>query len=160
AEGRVLHTGDNTVPSVLKVDYEYPARGARPPVRLTWYHGVAGPDLAGTVTYPGFSSGVLFEGSRGSLVADYNNSRLPPEEPFRGGEPPPPSTPRSTGHHREWLQAIRTGGRTTCSFDYSGAVTVAVLLGNVAYRCGGALQWDDRTGQVTNNREAAQYLRR
>src|SRR5206468_4925322 len=79
AEGRVVHKGDNPLPDILKVDYRYPARGDLPPVRLAWYHGVEGPDLAGQVRFKGFTSGVLFEGERGSLVAGYNNYRLLPE---------------------------------------------------------------------------------
>ncbi len=129
-------------------------------MHLTWYHGVTGPDLNGKVTYTGFPAGVLFEGEKGNLLAGYNGYRLLPVERFKGFEPPKPTIARSIGHHREWLQAIRSGGPTTCSFAYSGNLTVAVLLGNVAYRCGGKIEWDDRTGTVTNNKNAAQYLRR
>ena len=49
---------------------------------------------------------------------------------------------------------------TTCNFDYSGALAETVLLGNVAYRAGGKLQYDARTGRVTGNANAEQYLRR
>jgi predicted dehydrogenase len=160
AEGRVIHQGDNRVPTVMKVDYEYPARGNKPPVNLTWYHGVAGPNLDGRMNHPGFSSGVLFEGERGSLVADYGNYRLLPEDRFRDYRPPAPTLPRSIGHHREWLQAIRTRGPTTCNFDYSGALAEAVLLGNVAFRCGQRLQWNEAAAQVSNTRAADQYLQR
>ena len=44
------------------------------------------------------------------------------------------SIPSSIGHHREWLEAIRTGGPTTCHFAYSGNLTQTVLLGNQAYQ--------------------------
>ena len=66
----------------------------------------------------------------------------------------------SVGHQREWLQAIRTGGTTTCNFDYSGTLAESVLLGNVAYRAGGKLTYDGRTGRVTGNENAERYLRR
>jgi hypothetical protein len=52
------------------------------------------------------------------------------------------------------------GGTTTCNFDYSGALAETVLLGNVAYRAGGKLTYDAKTGRVTGNANAAQYLRR
>jgi hypothetical protein len=129
-------------------------------VRLTWYHGVAGPDLAGKVTHAGFSSGVLFEGERGSLLADYSRHRLLPEDRFRDFSPPRQTIARSVGPHREWLDAIRGGGTTTCNFDYSGALAEAVLLGNAAYRSGQRLQWDAAAARVTNSRAADQYLRR
>ncbi|MCI0463899.1 MAG: Gfo/Idh/MocA family oxidoreductase [Gemmataceae bacterium] len=160
ANGRVTYQGDNNVPDLLQVDYRYPARGEQPPVHLTWYHGVAGPDLNGNVTHRGFSSGVLFEGERGSLVADYRNHRLLPEERFRDFKRPAQTIPRSIGHHREWLEAIRTRGTTTCNFAYGGALTESVLLGNVAYRSGQRLEWDGQAGRVTNTRAADQYLRR
>src|SRR5207302_1405215 len=132
-----------------------------PPVRLVWYHGVNGPDLAGNVRFTGFTSGVLFEGDKGSLVAGYTSYRLLPEDRFQGFQPPKPTIPRSVGHHREWLRAIRNGGETTCNFAYSGALAETVLLGNVAYRTGERLEWDAKTGRVTNNvPAAAQYLQR
>jgi predicted dehydrogenase len=161
ATGRVLHKGDNTVPTVLQVDYAYPARGTHPPVHLTWYHGVRGPDLEGKVIHAGFDNGVLFEGERGSLIADYGRHRLMPEERFRDFQAPKPTIARSPGHHREWLQKVlKNDTDTTCNFDYSSALSETVLLGNVAYRVGGKLQYDAKTGRVTNNANAAQYLQR
>jgi predicted dehydrogenase len=161
AQGRVTYQGDNNVPDLLQVDYEYPARGDQPPVHLTWYHGMPGPDLAGKVRYAGYASGVLMEGAKGNLIADYDRHQLLPEDRFKGFRPPPRTIAASVGHYREWLQAIRDGGRTTCNFDYSGALTEAVLLGNVAYRAGGGkLQYDAKTGRVTGNNNAEQYLRR
>lgn len=161
ATGRVTYKGDNEMPDLMQVEYHYPARGELAPVHLTWYHGVGGPDLEGKVTFPGFGSGVLFEGERGRLVADYNNYRLLPEDRFRDFERPKPSIARSIGHHREWLEAIRTGGPTTCDFEYSGALAETVLLGNVAYRAGGdRITYDAKTGRVTGNKRAEEFLRR
>ncbi len=159
--GRVTYQGDNQVPDVMQVDYEYPARGNLPAVQLTWQHGVSGPSLNGQEQrYEGYSSGILFIGERGNLVANYGSYRLMPEDRFRDVELPRQSIARSVGHHREWLQAIRTNGPTTCNFDYSGALSETVLLGNVAYRAGGRFTYDARTGEVAGNANAAQYLRR
>jgi len=161
ATGRVEHKGDNnTMPDFLQVDYEYPARGTQPAFRLTWYHGVEGPDLSGKIRHAGFSSGVLFEGAKGSLVADYGHYRLLPEDRFRDFTPPRPTIARSIGHHREWVEAIRRGATTTCNFAYSGLVSEAVLLGNVAYRSGARLSWDGKTGRLVNSAKAGQYLQR
>jgi len=165
ANGRVTYKGDNEVPDLLQVEYHYAARGEQPPVQppvhLTWYHGVPGPDLNGKVTHAGFASGVLFEGERGQLLADYSNYRLLPEDRFRDFERPKPTIARSIGHHREWLHAIRTGAATTCNFDYSGSLAETVLLGNVAYRGGGdRITYDAKTGAITGNKRAEQYLRR
>lgn len=161
ATGRVTHQGDNQLPDVMQVDWEYPARGNLPPVHLTWYHGVGGPGLDGKVTFPGFGSAVLFEGEKGQLVADYGKYRLLPEDRFRDVQLPAQTLRRSPGHHREWLEAIRTGRETSCNFQYSGALSETVLLGNVAYRANaGKLQYDARTGRLANAANAEQYLRR
>jgi len=161
AQGRVTYKGDNNVPDIMQVDYRYPARGKLAPVHLTWYHGVAGPDLNGKTTIRGYNSGVLFEGDKGNLVAGYNNYRLLPEDRFKGFQPPKPTIARSVGHHREWLQAIRNGGTTTCNFAYSGPLAETVLLGNVAYRAQAELEWDGTAGRLTNKvPQAEQYLRR
>ena len=158
----MTYKGDNTVPDIMKVDFHYPAREKLPPVHLTWYHGVGGPDLAGKVTFRGYSSGVLFEGEKGNLVAGYTSYRLLPEDRFKGFQPPRQTIARSVGHHREWLQAIRNGGTTTCNFGYSGVLAETVLLGNVAYRAGARLEWDGATGRLTTVKvpQAEQYLRR
>lgn len=158
ATGRITYKGDNGLPDKMQVDYEYPARGNLPAVTLTWYHGVSGPDLDGKITHQGYASGVLFEGEHGALLANYTQHRFLREP--RGFVRPKQTIAASAGHQREWLQAIRTGGTTTCNFDYSGALAETVLLGNVAYRAGGKLTYDGRTGRVTGNENAARYLRR
>lgn len=162
ADGRVTYKGDNHMPDLLQVDYEHPARGDLPPVHLTWYHGQPGPDLDGKIRFDGYPSGVLFEGARGSLVADYSKHKLLPEDRFKDFTPPKQTITRSIGHHREWLRAIREGTATTCNFDYSGALTETVLLGNAVYRAGGGkIQYDARTGRITaGNKKAEEYLRR
>jgi predicted dehydrogenase len=160
ATGKKAHEGDYDVPDLLQVDYEYPARGKLPPVHLTWYSGVAGPDLAGKVTYGGFGSGVLFEGDTGKLLADYDHYQLLPEAQFKDFKLPRHTIPASLGHHREWVEAVKHGGTTTCNFDYGGALAEAVLLGNVAFRCGEKITWDSAAARVTNVPEAARYLQR
>ena len=45
-----------------------------------------------------------------------------------------------------------------CNFDYSGALTESVLLGNVAYRTGKSLDWDAANLRATNAPEAADFV--
>ncbi|MBU6399167.1 MAG: Gfo/Idh/MocA family oxidoreductase [Verrucomicrobia bacterium] len=145
-------------PPWLIVRYEHPARGAQPPVRLTWYHGGKYPELITAEQHHQWGSGVLFVGAKGQLLADYGRHKLLPEQDFAGFVPPPPFIPNSIGHHREWVQACKTGGPTTCNFDYSGPLTEAALLGNVAYRMGRKLEWDAKSLRATNCPEADDYL--
>lgn len=152
------------VPPWLIVRYHYPARAVagqtRPPVTLTWYHGGPQPPapLLEDEQRQYFRSGVLFVSERGSLLADYGRRQLLPEERFKDFRPPLPSIPDSIGHHKEWVEAIRQGGATTCSFGYSGVLTEAVLLGNVAYRTGRRLTWNAAQGQAADNPAAAEFL--
>ena len=147
-----------TCPVGLTVHYEFPARGDLPPVKLTWYDGNHVPKEVGGHRVP--SAGVMFIGSEGEMFANYGSYRLFPAEKFAKFEPPKPSIPRSIGHHREWIQACKDGTPTTCRFDYSGPLTEAVLLGNVAYRTGQALEWDAKGLKATNCPEADKYIRK
>ncbi|MFO0947966.1 MAG: Gfo/Idh/MocA family oxidoreductase [Planctomycetota bacterium] len=147
ATGEKDHPGDNEVPALMKVDYQFPARGDQPPVHLTWYHGGWKPE--GADKY-GMANAVLFVGEKGELIADYGKYKLYPEEQFKDFHIEP-SIPESIGHHLEWLEAIRSSGETTCNFDYGGALTETVLLGNVSYRAGKKkLEWDAGNLKVTN----------
>jgi predicted dehydrogenase len=156
ATGKKTYNGDNTTPDLMQVDYQFSATASRPAVHLTWYHGVAGPDLEGRQTYPGYAAGVLFVGEKGQLLADYGKHTLLPKEFAESVSRPPKSIPASVGHHKEWCEAIKTGGPTTCHFGYSGLLTEAVLLGNVAYRVGKPIKWD--TNQGTTGDPAADKL--
>jgi hypothetical protein len=154
AKGTPIPDADNaSMPNTLQVDYHFPNG-----VHLTWYHGVPGPSLDGSVTFDKFGNGVLFEGSKGKLVADYSKYRVLGEF-ARDFKAPDPSIPKSVGHHKEWLDAIRTGGKTTCHFGYSAPLAEAALLGNVAYRAGTGIEWDAKAGKVTNAPAAMKYVR-
>jgi predicted dehydrogenase len=159
AHGEKGHDGDNDCPNQLRVDYQFPARGDLPAVHLTWYQGDYRPEEFAEYGN-GKGSAVLFEGTEGRLVADYGTRKV-----FMAGDaefmPPPQSIPNSIGHHAEFLDAVRTRGTTTCNFDYSGALTEAVLLGNVSYRVGGKkLYWDAENLRATNCPEAEPLIRR
>ena len=94
------------------------------------------------------------------LLAGYKEYRLLPEADFADYQPPAPFIRDSVGHHKEWLDACKTGAPTTCHFDYSGALSEAVLLGNVAYRVGKKIEWNGQELRATNCPEAETYLRR
>ncbi len=156
-----------TTPRLLTVRYQFPARDDLPPVKLSWYHGPVPPAVLKEKNLPiwkrrgsGPVSGVLFVGSEGMLMADFNRRKLFPESKFAGFQPPEPTIPNSPGHHQEWITACKTGAPTTCNFDYSGALTEAVLLGNVAFRTGKRLQWDAANLRASNCPEADKLIRR
>ncbi len=139
---------------------EYPARGEQPPVTLHWYNGGPYPTLVKERNIPQWGSAVLFIGSQGMLIADYGNHKLLPEAQFADFKRPEPFIANSIGHHREWTEACKTGGSTTCNFNYSGALTEAALLCNVALRTGKKMTWDAAKLESPDAPEAAAFIRR
>jgi len=146
AEGPEVHP--ETCPLGMIVRLQYPGREGMPPCKLTWYDGNLTPREVVGERVPG--SGVMFIGSEGKMFANYGSYKLFPKEKFAKFEPPAESIPKSIGHHAEWVKACKDGSPTTCNFDYSGALTESVLLGNVAFRAGQKLEWDAKTLKATN----------
>lgn len=150
---------NETTPEWLIVRYEFPGENNSVPVRLNWYDGGKRPELVEQGTAPDWSNGVLFVGSKGMLVADYSRRKLLPESRYSGFVPPVPFIPDSIGHHKEWIEACKNGGSTTCHFQYAGPLTETVLLGNVAYRAGSRLEWSGPALKVKNSAKAMNYVR-
>jgi len=155
-EGPEVHP--ETCPLGLIVRLKFPARGNMGPVDFTWYDGNLIPREIEGERVPG--SGVMFIGTEGMMFADYGSYRLFPAEKFTGFKAPAPTIPKSIGHHAEWIKACKEGTPTTCNFDYSGALSEAVLLGNVAFRVGKAFDWDAKNLKATNCPAADQYIRK
>ncbi|MEA3367675.1 MAG: Gfo/Idh/MocA family oxidoreductase [Planctomycetota bacterium] len=171
AEGPPVHP--ESTPLWCIVRYRFAAEGDRPAIRLTWYDGGKRPvDLlkrdglvsektAATNMNPArWSSGVLFVGRDGMLLADYTRHILLPESKFADFQPLPKSIPPSIGHHKEWIRACKTGEPTTCRFDYSGPLTETVLLGYVSYKAGEAIAWDAEHLKATGCPKADRFVRK
>lgn len=148
-------------PASMQAIYEYGSRGNLPPVKLTWYQGLEKPQIWKEKGIPQWGSGHLFIGDKGMLLSDYKQHLLLPEEKFAGFKGPDPFIPRSpAGHHKDWVAACKGGPATLCDFEYSGLLTEANHLGNVAYRAGKKLHWDSENMRATNAPEAEPFIRR
>lgn len=154
AEGPAVHA--ETAPLGLIVRYKFPARENLPPLNFTWYDGDSIPKEVAGERVP--ANGVMFVGTSGKLFADYGKYKLFPSDKFVKFKPPAETIPASIGHHREWLKACRDGSPTLCNFDYSGALSEAVLLGNVAYRSGKSFHWDGPNMKILDCPEAEKFL--
>ncbi len=154
---------DVGAPAWTKATYTFPA-GVGKTMLLTWSDGGHHFDLvretkdADGNSLAQWGLGILFVGSKGMLAADYGRRQLLPTDRFEGFEAPAQTIPDSIGHWKEWVQAVKTGSPTTCSFDYSGRLTETVLLGIVAHRTGKKLAWDAKELRATGCPEADQYL--
>lgn len=152
------------------VTYEYPQKGARPPVKVVWYDGdkrpPVPPELGPGGTIP--DNGSIFYGDKGVLINTdtYNASpRLLPEARMKAFTDRPkrtiPRVPKSNPH-LEWIAACKGQGPAPGSnfVDYSVDLTEFVLLGNVAIRAGQRIEWDAAKMTCTNHPEADRFLRK
>lgn len=85
---------------------------------------------------------------------------LRPEEARRREyKPSGKKIPRVRNHHRDWLEAIRTGRQAGANFDYGGPLTELALLGAIAVRFPGQeLKWDARSRRFSNFCDANAYV--
>jgi predicted dehydrogenase len=158
AEGPAPHPESSA--RAVKVTWTFPARQKSPPVKLVWCHGMDLPPILQREDLPKKAPGILFVGESGMVMAHYDWRILLPADKFKDFKAPEPTIPRSVGHHQEWIDACTTGRRTTCDFDYSGALTEAVLLGVVAFRSGKKFEWDPVNLRAIGCPEADRFLRR
>ena len=169
-EAASTRVNQETYPLGSRVTYQFPARGEMPAVELVWHDGGLRPprpvalqegNLMGT-------NGVMLVGDDGVLLTDWDNGwHLFPEKRAKEYGTPPKVLTRSPGHKEEWLLACKGGPAAGSSFDWSGLLTEAVLLGNVALRSQlredlthKKLLWDAKELRFTNHESANQFLRR
>lgn len=157
-----------TYPLASIVRYDFPARGAMPAVRFTWYDGGLKPprpaELEDNRPFRGDGEegdeGLLFIGDGGKILCGFNgaNPKLIPDAKMASFQQPPKTLPRSPGNEREWLDACK-GGKTKPggNFEFESKVTETLLLGNIAACTGQPLDWDGVNLKVTNS-DAAQKL--
>jgi hypothetical protein len=65
----------------------------------------------------------------------------------------------SNGHEMDWVYAIKSDGQACASFDYSGPLTETCLLGNLAKRVDGRIEWDAVNLKVKNSETANRLVR-
>jgi hypothetical protein len=145
-------------PKSMDSKFLFPGNGERGPVTLYWSArppkrlAEKGLDLKGANT--------AFMGSEGILVCGFKGLRLYPEDKFSDFKAPEPTIPDSPGFHHEWISAAKgTSTPPTCYFDYSGPLSEAVLLANVAYRAGGGFDWDAKQVKAVGNKQAQRLIR-
>ena len=60
----------------------------------------------------------------------------------------------------EWINACKTGSKTSCDFDYNGRMMEMMYLGLVAYRVGEEVTYDGKKGKIVGNKAANALLKR
>ena len=145
------------------VKLEFPARGERPGFALYWYEGGRKParpeELEAETELSG--EGALYVGSEGKMIA-LPSARseprlLPAERHAEYGEPEQQIARSEGGHQREWYEACigeKPYDHPKSSFAYAGPFTESVLLGCIAQRVGGRLEYDARAMSFAGRPEA------
>ena len=154
-----------SVPLACSVHYQFPSRDGKPPVTVHWYDGGILPPRPEELEEDrqlDAEDGIIFEGDKGKILVEGwggERPRLIPESRNKAYPRPSKSLPRSVGHHREWIQACKTGSPTQSGFHFAGPLTEAVLLGMVSVRMGGELLvWNSEALRVENLPEANNLL--
>ena len=157
----------DTHPLASIVTYQFAAREKMPPVKVTWYDGLRpprAPELEDGRQMGDGEGGILFYGSKGTIMSDYTASspRLIPESKMKelAAKHLPKTLPRVPGgHYAEWVRACKGDRKTGASFDYGSHLTEICQLGNIAKRVDGRIVWDAANMRVTNNEAANQYVK-
>jgi predicted dehydrogenase len=153
-----------TTPLAMTCHYRFPAQGDRGPVDLFWYEGGLRPPrpawLEQDEELPA-AGGSLIVGDQGAVLSGIwsASTRILSSEKTRHDENPPPTIPRSRGHHRDWINACKGGPAASANFQYGARLTEIVLLGTVALRTGKTLYWNGPEMKATGVPEAEPLVR-
>ena len=61
-------------------------------------------------------------------------------------------------HYDDWFRACKGSPQALSNFEKAGPTTEVALLGQVALRAGTEIKWDAKNMNVTNNKDANQYI--
>jgi Oxidoreductase family, NAD-binding Rossmann fold len=116
----------------------------------------------GATLYPARTpDGSLFIGDKGMITTGTygEQTRLIPVAKMKDYRFPPELLTRSPGHYRDWIRACK-GGEPACSnFNVAAPFVEWMLLGVIALRVEGKLEYDPIKMRITNNAEANKYLK-
>jgi len=105
--------------------------------------------------------GSVFVGDKGLLTTGtYGEvTRLLPVEKMRDHKMPPPLLTRSPGHMRDFIRACKGGDAACSNFEVAAPFVEWMLLGVIALRNEGKLEYDPDKMHITNNAEANKLLK-
>ncbi|MDX9973712.1 MAG: Gfo/Idh/MocA family oxidoreductase [FCB group bacterium] len=158
AGGKFVMQDISTIPDTMDVIYEYPDH------IMTWSNSCANAYGGGYSAAPfqdpeehGFGRrlGVTFQGDKGTLLANYDKYRIV-SEANRLEDPKLPEIqlPASPGHEREFLDSVKSRKQPSCSVENHYPLAIALNLGNIAYKAGRKVRWDDEKGEIIGDAEA------
>jgi hypothetical protein len=153
-------------PHATTTFYEFPARGAQPAVKMTWYDGGLLPpkpvEMGEEVLNPG--GGTLVLGTKGKLLYETYGAkpRLLPKSLHESVGTPARTLARIPDelHEMNWVDAAKGRVPVSCPFEYAAKLTEVMLLGIVSLRAGRKIAYDGAAMRVTNDPGANEFLTR
>ena len=105
--------------------------------------------------------GSLFIGDKGMLTSGtYGEmTRLIPVEKMEAYQMPQPLLARSPGHMRDFIRACKGGDPACSNFEVAAPFVEWMLLGVIALRYEGKLEYDPEKMRITNNADANKLLK-
>jgi hypothetical protein len=105
--------------------------------------------------------GSLFIGDKGMLTTGtYGEvTRLIPVEKMRDYRMPTPLLTRSPGHMRDFIRASKGGDPACSNFEVASPFVEWMLLGAIALRYEGKIEYDAEKMHITNNADANKLLK-
>ncbi len=156
---------DFIFPQATTIRFDFAARGAMPPVEVFWYDGVKNqpplPPELGTATPFTQKNGKFIYSKKLTFLGGTHGDtlRIVPEEKMREMGP---TLPRIKGGFSDHFQnfALACLGReeTKSPFHVSGPLSQVFILGVIAQRLGGKLEFDPLTKRFKNNSRANELL--
>jgi hypothetical protein len=86
-------------------------------------------------------------------------TRLIPVEKMKDYRMPPPALTRSPGHMLDFIRACKGGDPACSNFNVASPFVEWMLLGVIALRYDGKIEYDSDKMRVTNNAEANKLLK-
>ncbi len=164
----VMQEGKNnlTYPSKSVIRFDFPARGPMPPVKIFWHDGLKEPFThesvpAGEKLGDDDNNGSLFIGTKGLMTTGCygERTRLVPASKMKEYKFPQELLTRSPGHYRDWIRACKGGEHSCSNFSVAGPFVQWMLLGTIAMKYEGKIEWDAKNMRITNNHDANKWLK-
>ena len=162
---------EGMIPDYSVVRFDFPARGNKAACSMFWYDGalnggtpIKSPNDWGWGKIP--DKGSFWYSDKGNAFLDErsNNPRFTIKEQARafkesGGVPETYARVKG-GPHREWVRAIKgEGPECGSNFDYAAPMSEVALLGVLAQRFGGRIEWDSKNMRITNRPELNLFVK-
>jgi hypothetical protein len=105
--------------------------------------------------------GSVFIGDKGIITTGTYGSetRLIPVEKMADYKFPAELLTRSPGHYQDWIRACKGGDPACSNFNVAAPFVEWMLLGVIALRVEGKIEYDPAKMKITNNADANKYLR-